>query len=225
MEENLVLLDLWASIYATRVRIALAEKGIAYKSQEEDFVNNEKSPLLLETNPLHKTIPVLIHNGKPICESLNIITYIDEIWNEKSPLLPADPYERSQARFWADYIDKKIHANSIWKNKGGEREKAKEEFLKGLKILEGVIGEDDKKPFFGGETLGFVDIALLPVSCWFYTLETLANFSVEAECPKIVEWVKRCKEKESVSKSLADPQKVYDFILPLLQRMGLVGDD
>ena len=89
-----------------RVRIALAEKGLMYEYSEENLWN--KSPLLLEMNPVHKKVPVLIHNGKPICESLMIVQYIDEVWKDKSPLLPSDPYQRAQARFWADYVDKKV---------------------------------------------------------------------------------------------------------------------
>ena len=91
-----------------RVQIALEEKGIKYEYREEDLMTH-KSPLLLQMNPIHKKIPVLIHNGKPICESLIAVEYIDEVWNDKSPpLLPSDPYQRAQARFWADYVDKKV---------------------------------------------------------------------------------------------------------------------
>uniref|UniRef100_A0A3N7G9L8 Glutathione S-transferase n=1 Tax=Populus trichocarpa TaxID=3694 RepID=A0A3N7G9L8_POPTR len=105
MEDRVTLLDFWPSPWAVRVKVALAEKGIEYESREQNLI--DKSSLLLEMNPVHKMIPVLIHNGKPICESLNIVQYIDEVWKDKSPLLPSDPYQRSQARFWADYIDKK----------------------------------------------------------------------------------------------------------------------
>ena len=104
MADEIILLDLWASMLGMRVRVALAEKGLKYEYREQDLRN--KSPLLLEMNPVHKKIPVLIHNGKPICESLIIVQYIDEVWYNKSPLLPSDPYQRAQARFWADYTDK-----------------------------------------------------------------------------------------------------------------------
>ena len=106
MADEIILLDFWASHFGMRVRIALAEKGLMYEYREENLWN--KSPLLLEMNPVHKKVPVLIHNGKPICESLMIVQYIDEVWKDKSPLLPSDPYQRAQARFWADYVDKKV---------------------------------------------------------------------------------------------------------------------
>src|ERR1044072_7520177 len=107
MADEGVLLDFWASAVRMRGRIALAEKGINYESREEDLPNN-KSPLLLQVNPVHKKVPVLIHNGKPIPESSIAVQYIDEVWNDRSPLLPSDPYLRAQARFWADFIDKKV---------------------------------------------------------------------------------------------------------------------
>lgn len=103
---GVVLLNSWASSFGMRVMIALKEKGVEYEYREENLT--DKSQLLLEMNPIHKKIPVLIHNGKPICESLIIVQYIDEVWNEKFPLLPSDPYQRAQARFWADYVDQKV---------------------------------------------------------------------------------------------------------------------
>lgn len=106
MANEVVLLDYWVSMFGMRARIALAEKGVKYKYVEEDLRN--KSPLLLKSNPIFKKIPVLIHNGKPVCESLIIVQYIDEVWTDKAPLLPVDPYQRAQARFWADFIDKKV---------------------------------------------------------------------------------------------------------------------
>ncbi|XP_052187017.1 LOW QUALITY PROTEIN: probable glutathione S-transferase parA [Diospyros lotus] len=213
MEESLVLLDFWPSTFGMRVRIALAEKGLKYELKEESL--KDKSPLLLEMNPLHKMVPVLIHNGKPICESLLILEYVDEVWTHKSPLLPSDPYQRSQTRFWVDYADKKIYSSGkrILMERGEEQEKAKKEFKECLKTLQRELGD---KLYFAGESFGFMDVALVPYFSWFYTYESFGNFSVEAECPRLVAWAKRCMHRETVSKSLSDPHEVYGFALQLL---------
>ena len=107
-QEEVILLDFWASMYGMKVRIALAEKGVSYEYREEDLTN--KSQLLVEMNPIHKKIPVLIHNGKPICESNVIFEYIDEVWKDKAPLLPSDTYGRARARFLVDFIEKVINS-------------------------------------------------------------------------------------------------------------------
>jgi len=213
MADELVLLDTWPSMFGMRVRIALAEKGIKYEYKEQDLKN--KSELLLKMNPINKKIPVLIHNGKPICESLIIVQYIDEVWNDRSPLLPSDPYQRAQARFWADFFDQKAVytvGKKLVSTKGEEQEAVKKEFLEIYKTMERELGE---KPYFGGETFGYVDIALITFYSWFYFYETLGKLSMEAECPKIIEWSKRCMQKESVAKSLPDQKKIYEFVLEL----------
>ncbi|KAF8391046.1 hypothetical protein HHK36_023346 [Tetracentron sinense] len=222
MADEVVLLDFWPSPFGMRVRIVLAEKGIKYEYKEENLW--DKGPLLLKMNPVHKKIPVLIHNGKPICESLIMVQYIDEVWKDESPILPSDPYQRAQARFWADFVDKKASfsiysvGTKVWMTKGEEQETAKKEFIECLKLLEGELGD---KPYFGGQNIGFVDVALVPFYCWFYAFETCGNFSIEAECPTLIGWAKRCMEKESVSNSLHDQHKIYGFVLELKKRFGI----
>ncbi|KAK2368584.1 putative glutathione S-transferase [Trifolium repens] len=171
-------------------------------------------------NPVHKKIPVLIHNGKPIAESLIAVQYIDEVWNDKSSLLPSDPYQRSQARLWADYVDKKIFevGRKLLAKKGEEQEAAKKEFIEAIKLLEQELGD---KTYFGGDKLGYVDVALIPFYTWFKGYETFGNLNVEKESPKFIAWAKRCIKIESVSKSLPDQDKVYDFIVQIRKKMGI----
>ncbi|XP_061337087.1 probable glutathione S-transferase isoform X2 [Gastrolobium bilobum] len=190
MSDEVVLLDFNLSMFGIRVRIALAEKGIKYEHKEEDLVNT-KSALLLQMNPIHKKIPVLIHN---------------------------DPYQRAQARFWADFVDKKVHevAKKIWTGKVGEHEKDKEELIVNLKQLEEVLGD---KPYFGGDTFGFLDVAFIPFHKWFYSYETVGELKVD--CPKLNAWAKRCLQRESVSKYLSDEKEVYEFVLSYRKKIGV----
>ncbi|CAL9218850.1 unnamed protein product [Arabidopsis halleri] len=217
---KVVVLAFWASPYAMRTKIALREKGVEFEVQEEDLWN--KSELLLRSNPVHKKVPVLIHNDTPISESLIQVQYIDETWTDAASFLPTDPQSRASARFWADFADKTISfegGKKIWGNKKGEeQEKGKKEFLESLKVLEAELGD---KPYFGGETFGYVDITLVPFYSWFYALEKCGDFSVEAECPKIVAWGKRCVERNSVAASLPESEKVYQQVLKLRQIFGV----
>lgn len=69
----------------------------------EDLGN--KSAMLLQYNPVHKKLPALVHDGKPLAESLVILEYIDETWKQDPSLLPHDPYEKANAilvriRWW-----------------------------------------------------------------------------------------------------------------------------
>jgi len=109
--EAVRVIGLWPSPFVIRVLIALKLKGVKYELVEE--VVGKKSELLLRSNPVHKKIPVLLHHGKPISESLIIVQYIDEVWSsdDAPAFLPADAYTRAVQRFWAQYVDDKVRQN------------------------------------------------------------------------------------------------------------------
>lgn len=79
------LVGMLLSPFVNRVVLALKIKSVDYELVE---VNpHEKSGILVEANPVHKKIPILIHGDKPVCESLIIVRYIDEAWNEGPSIL------------------------------------------------------------------------------------------------------------------------------------------
>nr|GMC96858.1 probable glutathione S-transferase [Ipomoea batatas]GMC98957.1 probable glutathione S-transferase [Ipomoea batatas]GMD00722.1 probable glutathione S-transferase [Ipomoea batatas]GME14391.1 probable glutathione S-transferase [Ipomoea batatas]GME17108.1 probable glutathione S-transferase [Ipomoea batatas] len=219
-QDEVVLLDLWASPFCMRVKIAFEEKGVVGYEMKEENLPYGKSELLLKSNPIYQKVPVLLHNGNPIVESTNIVYYIDEAWPSSPSLLPSCAYGRARARFWADFIDKKVYdaGAAIWGGKGEEIEAAKNEFIEAIKKLEGALGDKD---YYGGDTFGFVDIIAIPLTSWFLTYERFGGFKVEEECPKFAAWMKRCQDRESVAKALPDPEKVHEFVIKLRKMMGI----
>ncbi|PIN05884.1 Glutathione S-transferase [Handroanthus impetiginosus] len=155
MAEELKLFRTWSSRFALRVVHALKIKGLEYETILEDLKN--KSDKLLEYNPIYKKVPVLVHNGKTICESLVILEYIDETWKQ-CPLLPQDPYEKAMARFWAKFGDDKVMP-SVWTafiSQGKDQEEAIAQAAGNFRFLEEQL---NGKKFFGGETIGYLDLA------------------------------------------------------------------
>ncbi|XP_059075512.1 glutathione S-transferase U21 isoform X2 [Cryptomeria japonica] len=217
-EDEVKLLGFWASPFALRVMIALEEKGIKYEYIEEDLLS-KKSPLLQEMNPVHKQIPVLIHNGRPVAESAIILQYIDEVWSNGPAFLPSDPYDQAMALFWVDFIEKKLilPGRLIFGTKKEEQEGGKRQVIESLGIREETL---KGKEYFGGKTFGMVDIAFAPVMCFFHTYEVLGNFKImfEDKFPSIFCWMKKCRERESIKKLLPQQEKVLQLVMQFTKR-------
>ncbi|KAJ8750467.1 hypothetical protein K2173_015607 [Erythroxylum novogranatense] len=206
MAEGVKLLGTWASPFSRRIEIALKLKGIQYEYSEENL--SDKSPLLLKYNPVHKKVPVFLHNGKPVAESLVILEYIDETWKDH-PILPKHPYDRAIARFWAKFVDEKI-LQTLYKARSAKDEelpKIIEEAGEQMKILENEL---EGKEFFGGETIGYLDIVAFSVAYWFQVhLEVLGvKFLTEEKFPVVCKWIGRLLDIEVV-KSCVPPRDKY----------------
>ncbi|XP_076913555.1 glutathione transferase GST 23-like [Bidens hawaiensis] len=177
----------WSSPYALRIVWALKLKGIEYETIYEDL--SHKSSLLLEYNPVHKKVPVLLHNGTPICESLVILEYIDEKWNTTARFLPEDPLARATARFWAKFNDEQV-APSIFRayvSQGVKQKKAVGPALENLDIVEKqLIG----KRFFNGESFVFLDLVFGWIAKYLGIFEETGGIKIleEERFPLIIAW-------------------------------------
>ncbi|KAJ4721428.1 putative Glutathione s-transferase [Melia azedarach] len=216
MAEEVKLLKSWSSRFGLRVVWALKLKGVEYDSIDEDLSN--KNPLLLQSNPVHKKVPVLLHNGKSISESMVILEYVDETWKQKYPLLPEDPYERARARFWAKFGDDKVlpSMKSLFGKQGKEQEEAIGEVGENLKFLEEEL---KGKKFFGGEKIGLLDLALGWVANLVPVLEEVIGVKVidKQKFPLLSAWMQEFTEIPIIKESLPPYDKLLTKFRVMLE--------
>ncbi|MCL7030449.1 hypothetical protein MKW94_014722 [Papaver nudicaule] len=207
-EEAVKLFGTWSSPFSCRVECALKLKGVEYEYVKEDLKN--KSDLLLQYNPVHKKIPVLVHHGKPVVESMIILEYIDETWPDKYPLLPEDPYERSIARFWTKFMEDK--GSTFWsliRAPEETKEKIVNEIMDILKTFEDH-GLGDKK-FFGGDDIGFTDLAVGTGIHWMKVVEEMKQVKIFETSTRLNAWLERFNEVPVIKESLPNHQDLVAY--------------
>ncbi|XP_057749002.1 glutathione S-transferase U17-like [Arachis stenosperma] len=222
------LLGAWPSPFVLRARIALNIKSVDYEFLEETF--QPKSQLLLQSNPVYKKIPVLIHENKPICESLIIVQYVDDVWSSGGPsILPADPYDRAIARFWATYVDDKLFPamKSIAGAKGEEeRKRLIKEVEEGLALLEDafnkITSKGNNKLFFGGDQIGYLDIAFGSLLGWLRVTEITTGVKLfdQVNTPGLANWAERFCAHAAVKDVMPHTHKLLEFAKTLMTKLA-----
>jgi glutathione S-transferase len=182
-----------------RVKIALAEKGLAWKGVTVSLATKEqKSPEHLKRNPYGK-IPVIDDDGRILFESCIINEYLDEKYPEP-PLLPNDPYLRARGRILIDYALNYAH-QPYWTLRGEMLKKAAERnaavieeqhrtLRHLLTYLEDALGGG---AYFLGD-FSLTDIAIVPRLLRMETYGALPAPSL----PRINGWLERMKTRPSV---------------------------
>ncbi|KAK1283720.1 Glutathione S-transferase U9 [Acorus calamus] len=202
----------WASPYSQRIQLALNLKGVSYEWVEEDTQN--KSEKLLQYNPIYKKLPVIVHDGKPLPESLIILEYIEETW-KNPPLFPEDPYERSRIRFWANFFDQKVlmAMRPIYACRGEEQEKAIAEFGENVTMMEKEIVKEFPagKPFYSGERPGFLDVVVGSASSLIKVTERLIGVKLvdQERTPLLHSWLAAFAEFGITKDTMPDMDRFF----------------
>nr|AFK43288.1 unknown [Lotus japonicus] len=224
-ESKVILHGMWASPYAKRVELALELKGVPYEYVEEDLV--DKSELLIKHDPVRKKVPVLVHNGKAIAESLVILEYIDETWKNSPKLLPDDPYKRAQVRFWSKFIQEQILESTfqVLKTEGEAQRKAVDEVYEKLYVLGNgmkAFFTDGSNPGFEENNAGILDVVFCSLFGAYKAQEEVLGlqFIVPDKFPVLYSWLITIVELEAVKK-VAPPHDKTVGILQHFRRYAL----
>eukprot|EP01018_Ginkgo_biloba_P016503 Gb_19107 [translate_table: standard] len=217
MAEEVKLLLIKSSPFVMSCAVALREKCVKFEEVEENL--RSRSELLVRSNPVYKQVPVLIHNGRAVSQSLVILEYIEEAWpssDGRPSLLPESPYERSLARFWADYANKKFMETGLklLKRFGEEHETARKEIKEQFITLEeGMSAIGSEGPLFFGTKISLADVALAPLVPWMASFEALGDLKLPGadKCSRMHKWLAAMREHPNVVKSVPDSDWLLDY--------------
>ncbi|MGH7779003.1 MAG: glutathione S-transferase family protein [Candidatus Binataceae bacterium] len=94
------------STCSQKVRLCLAEKGLAWTGHPIDFATGAHlAPSYLKLNP-NGVVPTLLDDGRPVIDSSVICEYLEEIAPQKgTSLMPETQYGRAKVRAWLRYIE------------------------------------------------------------------------------------------------------------------------
>ena len=181
----LTLYDADRCPYCARVRIVLAEKGLAHETVVVDL--DDRPAWIYEKNPLGR-VPVLEEDAFVLPESAVINEYLEERYPEP-PLWPADPADRAVGRLLVERFDR-LSRPYYALRRGDEdaRGRLGEELAKLDATLAG-------RPFLTSREFGLADAAYLP---WILRAETMLSVELDPY-PALAEWLARTGERASVA--------------------------
>jgi stringent starvation protein A len=184
----LVLYDAHRCPYCARVRIVLAEKGIAVETVPIDL--DDRPGWIYEKNPLGK-VPVLEGDGLCLPESAVIMEYLEERFPEPR-LLPERLEERAVARLRMFRFDR--FSDAYYALRRGD-ERARDELGARLAELDSIVARDG---YLTGRAYGLADIAYLP-----WVVRARRSLGVELdEFPSLAGWFERLSARPAVAAEL-----------------------
>ena len=147
-----------SDIYCHQLKIVLAEKGVAYETENVDL--NAVPEELMELNP-YGTLPTLVDRDLVLFTSRIIMEYLDERFPHP-PLMPVYPVTRGKSRLLMLRIEQDWYPTLEKAEKGSDIER--EEALKQLKEeMLAIAPVFNQFPYFMSEEFGLVDCYIAPL--------------------------------------------------------------
>ena len=187
-----------------RVRVFLAEKGVAYDTIEVLIANAaHQTPEFRKKNPI-ALLPVLeLENGKVLRESMAICRYVEELYPEPN-LFGADAWERAQIEQWNRHAELELlwPISQIFRNSHKFWEGRIKQAPDFAEVMREHLGERfawfeselAKRAYLAGDRFTVADITAMCALDFGKVVDIRINAETH---PSIAAWHKRVSERPS----------------------------
>lgn len=185
----------------------LAAKGLDYEEVPLDLAKKSDFPQKLSP---YRHVPVLVHREKKIFESAIINEYLDELFPTVS-LMPEDPANRADVRFWVDFAHDRLvpaYFRLMNSNEPDQWPNLNENLSGWFRFLEARAFEN---LWVSGQNVSLADFGLYPWIERFVSAERYRGGSIPEECAKLVAWVDAMKATAAVSDCAKTRQQYVAF--------------
>lgn len=170
--EAFTLYTNFRSSAAYRVRIALNLKKLPYEPRFVHLARGEQHRSEYRAINPQGLVPVLVHAGKVLTQSLAIVEYLEECCPEP-PLLPASAPERARVRALAELAACDIHplnnrrvldylAERLGQDEEARLAWCRHWIAEGFQALEALLGDPASGRFCHGDQPTLADVCLAP---------------------------------------------------------------
>ncbi|GAA0580235.1 stringent starvation protein SspA [Halomonas salifodinae] len=185
--------------FSHRVRIVLAEKGVAVDILEVSEENHPEE--LADLNP-YNSVPTLLDRDLVLYESKVMMEYLDERFPHP-PLLPVYPVARAQSRLWMHRIEREWCplVEQILGGAKKDAEKARKELRESLVGISPIF---EDMAYFMSEEFSLVDCCLAPI---LWRLPALGIELPEKQVKPLLGYMQRVFERDAFKDSLTEAEK------------------
>ncbi len=186
--------------YSHRVRVVLAEKGVAVDIVDVD--PNKRREDLVDINP-YNSLPTLLDRELVLYEANVIMEYLDERFPHP-PLLPVYPVQRALSRLWITRVEKEWSAKLDLLMAGKGREtvltRARKELRESIIAIAPIFGE---MPYFMNEEFTLVDCCVAPI---LWRLKEVGITLPEKSTRPLLKYMQTMFEREAFRESLTETE-------------------
>lgn len=184
--------------YVQRAIITLLEKDIFHERIYIDL--SHKPDWFRQISPLGK-VPLLKVDDQVLFESAVICEYLDEI--TPGSLHPADPLQKAKHRSWIEFGSNILNSIAGFYNAPNQEsfECKRDELVSKFLWIEQSLSKDG---YFAGETFSLVDGVYGTVFRYFDVFDTIGEFGVFANTPKVRDWRQLLQTRSSVQDAVTE---------------------